>query len=118
MLVRWPAAQMAHSITSAVLAGHSRFLAGVAEEHLGVPEDDFWALVRDALLGWRAGHPDRAAEFDALGLLAPEVGRVALNREHRTGGGFHDRAERDAAPDVVHGSVPNPVAAVPAGVPA
>ncbi|WNV73591.1 IucA/IucC family protein [Geodermatophilus sp. DSM 44513] len=126
VLVRWPAAEMAHSITSAVLAGHFRFLAGVAEEHLGVPEGGFWALVRDALLGWRAAHPDLAAEFDALGLLAPEVERIALNREHLTGGGFHDRAERDAAPDVVHGCVPNPVApdpvaavpAVPAGVPA
>jgi siderophore synthetase component len=118
VLVRWPAQEMAHSITSAVLAGHFRFLAGVAEDHLGVPEDAFWALVRDTLLAWRAGHPDLAEAFDALGLLVPEVERVALNREHLTGGGFHDRADRDAAPDVVHGFAPNPLTAVPAEVPA
>ena len=117
VLVRWPAQEMAHSIISAVLAGHFRFLAGVAEDHLAVPEEDFWSLVRDAVLAWRAEHPELAGAFDALGLLDPEVERVALNREHLTGGGFHDRAERDAAPDVVHGSVANPLAAL-AEVPA
>ncbi|RZU30717.1 IucA/IucC family protein [Blastococcus saxobsidens] len=112
VLVRWPAQEMAHSIISAVLAGHFRFLAGVAEDHLGVPEEEFWAVVRDAALGWRARHPDLAGAFDALGLFDPEVERVALNREHLTGGGFHDRAERDAAPDVVHGSAANPLSAL------
>lgn len=112
VLVRWPAEELAHSILSAVLAGHFRFLAGVVETSLGVAEAEFWGLVRDSLLAWRDDHPDLADAFDALGLLAPEVERIALNREHLTGGGFHDRAERDAAPDVVHGHVPNPLAAV------
>lgn len=115
VLVRWPAAEMAHSITSAVLAGHVRFLAPLVEDVLGLPEAQVWEVVREALLRWRASHPHRAEAFDALGLLAPEVERIALNREHLTGGGFHDRAERDEAPDVVHGYAPNPVAAV--GVP-
>ncbi|PPK92336.1 siderophore synthetase component [Kineococcus xinjiangensis] len=117
VLVRWPREELAHSIVSAVFAGHFRFLAGVAAEHLGVAEEEFWALVRDELLEWRANHPDLAGEFDELGLLAPEVERIALNREHLTGGGFHDRAERDAAPDVVHGTAPNPVAAGVLAVP-
>jgi siderophore synthetase component len=111
VLVRWPAAEMAHSITSAVLAGHVRFLAPLVEDHLGLPEAQVWEVVRQALLRWRTLHPHRAESFDALGLLAPEVERIALNREHLTGGGFHDRAERDEAPDVVHGFAPNPVAA-------
>ena len=124
VLVRWPAREMAHSIISAVLAGHFRFLAGVAEDHLDLAEDTFWLVVRDCLLSWQADHPDLAGAFDDLGLLSPEVERIALNREHLTGGGFHDRADRDAAPDVVHGCVANPLAtapvpaALPAGVPA
>jgi siderophore synthetase component len=110
VLVRWPAEELAHSIISAVLAGHFRFLAGVVEDALGVREAEFWALVRESLLDWRSQHPGLADAFDALGLLAPRFERIALNREHLTGGGFHDRAERDAAPDVVHGHVPNPLA--------
>lgn len=110
VLVRWPAAEMAHSITSAVLAGHVRFLAPLVEDHLGLPETEVWEVVRDALLRWRALHPEHVEAFDALGLLTPDVERIALNREHLTGGGFHDRAERDEAPDVVHGCAPNPVA--------
>jgi siderophore synthetase component len=110
VLVRWPAEEMAHSILSAVLAGHVRFLAPLVEDHLGLPGEEVWDVVRDALLAWRAAHPDLGGEFDALGLLEPDVERIALNREHLTGGGFHDRAERDAAPDVVHGRAPNPVA--------
>jgi len=117
VLVRWPAEEMAHSITSAVFAGVFRFLAGVVEDHLGLPEQRFWAVVREALLTWRADHPELAGEFDALGLLTPTVERIALNREHLTGGGFHDRAERDAAPDVVHGRAPNPLAPRACSVP-
>jgi siderophore synthetase component len=117
VLVRWPAEELAHSVISAVLAGHFRFLAGIVEDHLALPEPEFWGLVRAALLRWRALHPDLADEFDALGLLAPDVERVALNREHLTGSGFHDRADRDAAPDVAHGRVPNPVAGLAAEVP-
>jgi siderophore synthetase component len=115
VLVRWPAAEMAHSITSAVLAGHVRFLAPLVQDFLGLPEAQVWEVVRDALLRWRALHPDRTDSFDATGLLAPEVERIALNREHLTGGGFHDRAERDEAPDVVHGFAPNPVSAAGVG---
>ena len=111
VLVRWPAQEMAHSIVSAVLAGHVRFLAPLVEDHLGLPEHEVWDVVRRTLLAWRAAHPDLTEDFDALELLAADVERIALNREHLTGGGFHDRAERDAAPDVVHGRVPNPVAA-------
>lgn len=111
VLVRWPAQEMAHSVLSALLAGVVRFLAPLAEEHLDVTEQQVWGVWRDAVLAWRAAHPDLQDALDALGLLERDVERIALNREHLTGGGFHDRAERDAAPDVVHGRAPNPVAA-------
>lgn len=111
VLVRWPAAEMAHSVLSALFAGHFRFLGPLLEEHLGLPEAVFWQTVRAHLLAWRRTHRGLAVEFDSFGLLEPRIERIALNREHLTGGGFHDRTERDAAPDVVHGTVPNPVAA-------
>ena len=110
VLVRWPAQEMAHSILSAVLAGHVRFLAPLVEDHLDLTETDVWAVVRETLLTWRTAHPEHRGAFDALGLLAPMVERITLNREHLTGGGFHDRAQRDGAPDVAHGQAPNPVA--------
>jgi len=109
VLVRWPLAEMAHSIISAILTGHFRYLAPLAERHLGVPQGRFWQLVRADLLAWRDEHPDEADAFDELGLLAPELERIALNREQLTGGGFHDRAERDAEPDLMHGHIPNPL---------
>lgn len=109
VLVRWPLGEMAHSVISAILTGHFRYLAPLAEQHLGLPQERFWRLVRAELLAWRDAHPDLAAAFDGLGLLAPTFERIALNREQLTGGGFHDRAARDAEPDLVHGHVPNPL---------
>ncbi len=109
VLVRWPLAEMAHSIISAILTGHFRYLAPLVREHTGLPEDRFWLVVREELLAWRAEHPDLADAFDELGLLAPTFERIALNREQLTGGGFHDRAERDAEPDLMHGHIPNPL---------
>ena len=109
VLVRWPLAEMAHSIISAVFTGHFRYLAPLLREHTGLAEDEFWAEVRASLLAWRAAHPGLAGAFDELGLLAPTYERIALNREQLTGGGFHDRAERDAEPDQMHGHIPNPL---------
>jgi siderophore synthetase component len=109
VLVRWPLAEMAHSIISAILTGHFRYLAPLAERHVGVAQDRFWALVRAELVAWREAHPELAGAFDELGLLAPTFERIALNREQLAGGGFHDRAERDAEPDLMHGHIPNPL---------
>jgi len=109
VLVRWPLPEMAHSIISAIFTGHFRYLAPLLRAHTGLAEKRFWSLVREELLRWRAAHPDLAAAFDELGLLAPEFERIALNREQLTGGGFHDRAERDAEPDLMHGHIPNPL---------
>lgn len=109
VLVRWPLNDMAHSIISAILTGHFRYLAPLVEEHLDLGQERFWALVREELLVWREANPDLADAFDELGLLAPEFERIALNREQLTGGGFHDRSERDAEPDLMHGHIPNPL---------
>ncbi|PZG09631.1 IucA/IucC family protein [Nonomuraea aridisoli] len=110
VLLRWPARELAHSLLSAVFAGHFRFFAPLVDEHLGVPEPDFWRLVREEIERYHARFPELAGRAEAFGLFAPEFGRVALNREQLLGGGFHDRAERDEGFDVVHGTVANPLA--------
>ncbi|HEX5566122.1 MAG TPA: IucA/IucC family protein [Streptomyces sp.] len=110
VLLRWPARELAHSLLSAVFAGHFRFLAPLLEEHLDVPEEDFWSLVRAEIGRYHARFPELADRFEEFGLFAPAFDRVALNREQLLGGGFHDRAERDEGFDVVHGTVANPLA--------
>ncbi|WP_326595450.1 IucA/IucC family protein [Streptomyces sp. NBC_01803] len=110
LLLRWPARELAHSLLSAVFAGHFRFFAPLAAEHLGVPEEEFWAMVRAEILRYHARFPELSDRFEEFGLLAPEFDRVALNREQLLGGGFHDRAEKDEGFDIVHGTVANPLA--------
>lgn len=109
LLLRWPAGELAHSLLSAIFAGHFRFFAPLAAEHLGVPEEEFWAMVRAEIERYHARFPELAERFDDFGLLAPEFDRVALNREQLLGGGFHDRAEKDEGFDIVHGTVVNPL---------
>ncbi|WP_165989641.1 IucA/IucC family siderophore biosynthesis protein [Streptomyces sp. YIM 98790] len=111
VLLRWPAHELAHSLLSAVFAGHFRFFAPLVEEHLGVPEAEFWALVRAEIERYHRRFPELSGRAEDFGLFAPEFDRVALNREQLLGGGFHDRAERDEGFDVVHGTVANPLAA-------
>lgn len=108
-LHRWPPEYLAHSILSAVCAGHFRFFADVVARQLGMSEKGFWGLVAVTIEQYQARFPELAERFAWFDLLAPRVGRIALNREQLTGGGFHDRAERDAEFDVVHGTVDNPL---------
>jgi aerobactin synthase len=105
----WPAPVLAHSIQSAIFAGNFRYFSVVVEDHLGVAEDEFWRLVCETVEGYQRRFPDYAGRFAAADLFAPTFGRVCLNREHFGGAGFHDRAERDAGFDVIHGEVANPL---------
>jgi siderophore synthetase component len=110
VLLRWPARELRHSILSAIFAGHFRFFGDVVERHLGVTEDEFWDLVADTVRGYQKSFPQLADAFERFDLHAPEFERVCLNREQLLGNGFHDRAERDEAFDLVSGMVANPLA--------
>jgi siderophore synthetase component len=109
VLLRWEARDLRHSILSAVLAGHFRFLAPLVEAHLGVAEPRFWANVRRTVDDHHERFPELAERIAWFGILDEEVERICLNREQLTGGGFHDRAEKDESFDVVDGLVPNPL---------
>jgi aerobactin synthase len=111
VLHRWPARDLRHSILSAVFAGHLRFFGDVVERHLGVPEDRLWELVAATVRGYRDAFAQLVDRFAAFDLEAPEFERICLNREQLLGEGFHERAERDEGFDLVHGTVPNPLAA-------
>ncbi|GAA0280751.1 IucA/IucC family protein [Cryptosporangium japonicum] len=102
LLPRWPEKELAHSIVTAVFAGVFRPLAALVD----VP--DFWVVVRDSVDAYFADRPELAERREAYGLTAAEVERICLNREQLTGGGFHDRAEKEEF-EIVHGTVPNPL---------
>jgi aerobactin synthase len=105
-LHRWSAGELAHSVLSAICAGVFRFFAPIVSGHLGVPEPEFWGMVRAEIVGY---HERFGITDDPFGLLEPTFGRVSLNREQFLGGGFHDRAERDGEFDVIDGVVDNPL---------
>jgi aerobactin synthase len=108
-LHRWSAGELAHSVLSAICAGLFRFFAPIVEAQLGVPEQEFWALVRAEIVAYHGRFPELAERFEWFGLLNPTFGRVSLNREQLLGGGFHDRAERDGEFDVIDGVLENPL---------
>ena len=109
LLPRWSEGELAHSIITAVFAGVFRPLAPLAEAQLGVGEPEFWAMVRAEIEAYQAAFPQFEERHEAYGLTAERVERICLNREQLTGGGFHDRAEKEEF-EIVHGLVANPVA--------
>ncbi len=109
VLMRFDAAELTSSVVKSLFVGHFRYLAPLAEEHLGVPEERFWELVRAEVLRYQAGFPELADRFALFDLLAPAFERVCLNRERLLGGGYHDRAERDAEFHLDAPPVPNPL---------
>ncbi|MFE4060467.1 IucA/IucC family protein [Streptomyces sp. NPDC059096] len=88
-LPRRPAGELAHSLLSTVFAGHFRFFAPLAERGLGVPEGEFWALVRAEIDRYHHRFPQPADRIASFGLLAPSFARAAPNRERFGGDGFH-----------------------------
>ncbi|MFC8269306.1 IucA/IucC family protein [Streptomyces cinereoruber] len=95
-------------IHSGLFVGVFRYLAPLCEEQLGVPERDFWALVRAEILRHQARFPELKERFELFDLLTPRIERLCLNRNRLHLDGYRDRSERPHA--AVHGTVPNPLA--------
>jgi siderophore synthetase component len=94
-------------IHSGLFVGVFRYLAPLCEEQLGVPEDEFWSLVRAEILHHHARFPELKDRFEIFDLLTPRIERLCLNRNRLHLDGYRDRAERPHA--AVHGTVPNPL---------
>ncbi|MEU4270588.1 IucA/IucC family siderophore biosynthesis protein [Streptomyces sp. NPDC026092] len=95
-------------IHSGLFVGVFRYLAPLCEEQLGVPEADFWALVRAEILRHQARFPELKERFELFDLLVPRIERLCLNRNRLHLDGYRDRPQRPHA--AVHGTVPNPLA--------
>ncbi|MQA14764.1 MAG: IucA/IucC family siderophore biosynthesis protein [Pseudonocardiaceae bacterium] len=107
-LLTEPPEMLCQFIQSGLFVGHFRYLAGLVESHLGVAEDEFWAMVRDEVIGYQKRFPELADRFQLFDLLAPDLARLCLNRNRLLLDGYADRPERPHA--AVHGRVPNPLA--------
>ncbi|WP_433572593.1 IucA/IucC family protein [Streptomyces sp. CA-251247] len=95
-------------IHSGLFIGVFRYLAPLCQDHLGVPEADFWALVRAEILRHQGRFPELKDRYEAFDLLTPRIDRLCLNRNRLHLDGYRDRPQRPHA--AVHGTVPNPLA--------
>jgi siderophore synthetase component len=94
-------------IHSGLFIGVFRYLAPLCEEQLGLPEDDFWALLRGEILRHHGRFPRLKERFAAFDLLTPRIARLCLNRNRLHLDGYRDRPRRPHA--AVHGTVVNPL---------
>ncbi|MFE1961976.1 IucA/IucC family protein [Streptomyces sp. NPDC059479] len=96
-------------IHSGLFVGVFRYLAPLCEDQLGLPEKEFWSLVRAEILRHQSRFPELKQRFETFDLLTPRIERLCLNRNRLHLDGYRDRAHRPHA--AVHGTVPNPLAA-------
>lgn len=108
VLLREQPRQLCQFIHSGLFVGVFRYLAPLMEEHLGLPEDEFWDVVRQEILAYQEHFPELHSRFATFDLLTERIDRLCLNRNRLLMDGYRDRAERPHA--VVHGTVPNPLA--------
>lgn len=96
-------------IQSGLLVCVLRYVAEIAVDDLGLPEDAFWASARDALQGYQERFEDELGpRFDLFALEAPAFVKLCLNRVRILGRGYADDPERPIAAAL--GFVPNPLA--------
>ncbi|MEV6262042.1 IucA/IucC family siderophore biosynthesis protein [Streptomyces sp. NPDC051784] len=94
-------------IHSGLFVGVFRYLSPLCEEQLGVPEGEFWSLVRAEILRHHARFPELKERFEIFDMLTPTIERLCLNRNRLHLDGYRDRPQRPHA--AVHGVVPNPL---------
>jgi siderophore synthetase component len=90
-----------------LFAGHFRYLADLAERELGVPDREFWPMVRAEILAYQDAFPGLAERFAIFDLLTARVERLCLNRNRLQLDGYRDRPDRPLP--AVYGTVSNPL---------
>ncbi|RCW42888.1 siderophore synthetase component [Halopolyspora algeriensis] len=106
-LLREPPEFLRQFIQSGLFVGHFRYLAPLVADHLGVPQERFWTMVREEVLAYQKRFPELAERFAMFDLFTPEIERLCLNRNRLLLDAYRDRPERPHA--AVHGHVPNPL---------
>ncbi|MHA4814075.1 IucA/IucC family protein [Streptomyces aculeolatus] len=94
-------------IHSGLFIGVFRYLAPLCADELGVPEAEFFGLVRAEILCYQRRFPELADRFALFDLLVPRIDRLCLNRNRLYLDGYRDRDRRPHA--AVDGTVPNPL---------
>lgn len=107
VLLTEPSGFLTQFIHSGLFVGVFRYLAPLCEAQLGVPEGDFWSLVRAEILRHQARTPELKERYEMFDLLTPRIERLCLNRNRLHLDGYRDRPARPHA--AVHGTVPNPL---------
>ncbi|RMI37328.1 IucA/IucC family protein [Streptomyces triticirhizae] len=107
VLLTEPPAFLTQFIHSGLFVGVFRFLAPLCEEQLGIPEVDFWSLVRAEILAYQQRFPELKQRFETFDLLTPRIKRLCLNRNRLQLDGYRDRSNRPHA--AVLGTVANPL---------
>lgn len=107
VLLTEPPSFLTQFIHSGLFVGVFRYLAPLCEEQLGVPENEFWSLVRAEILRHQARFPELKDRYEIFDLLTPRIERLCLNRNRLHLDGYRDRPSRPHA--AVHGTVPNPL---------
>lgn len=107
VLLAEPADFLPQFIHSGLFVGVFRYLAALCEDRLGVPEEEFWSLVRAEILRHQARFPELKERYELFDLLGERIGRLCLNRNRLYEDGYRDRPTCPHA--VVHGTVPNPL---------
>ncbi|MGW2288888.1 IucA/IucC family protein [Streptomyces phaeochromogenes] len=107
VLLTEPAAFLTQFIHSGLFVGVFRYLAPLCEAQLGVPEAEFWSLVRAEILRHHRLFPELKERYETFDLLTPRIERLCLNRNRLHLDGYRDRPQRPHA--AVHGTVPNPL---------
>ncbi|MGK5629831.1 IucA/IucC family protein [Streptomyces sp. URMC 123] len=107
VLLTEPSAFLTQFIHSGLFVGVFRYLAPLCEDQLGVPEREFWSLVRAEILRQHARFPELKDRHEMFDLFTPRIERLCLNRNRLHLDGYRDRPDRPHA--AVHGTVPNPL---------
>ncbi|CAL9576755.1 Aerobactin synthase [Streptomyces sp. enrichment culture] len=94
-------------VVDQLLLGHFRYLAPLAAEQLGVPEERFWRLVRQAVVSYQKRFPDKKDRYAEYDMLAREFPRYPFNTDRLVVTRYVDRALRHALRP--NGTVPNPL---------
>ncbi|WP_399217010.1 IucA/IucC family protein [Streptomyces sp. SAJ15] len=107
VLLTEPPGFLTQFIHSGLFVGVFRYLAPLCEGQLGIPEADFWAMVRDEIVRHHERFPELKERFETFDLLTERIERLCLNRNRLHLDGYRDRPTRPHA--AVHGTVPNPL---------
>ncbi|WP_241002541.1 IucA/IucC family siderophore biosynthesis protein [Streptomyces sp. CB01881] len=90
---------------SGLFIGVFRYLAPLLEAQTGLPEAEFWALLRAEVLRYQERFPGLKERFAVFDLFRPRIDRLCLNRNRLLLDGYRDRPNRPHA--ARHGTVPN-----------